>query len=172
MVHSHPFANPAPSQADRVGVESSGLPWLIVNPQTGAHTLTLPTGYRAPLLGREFSYGVLDCLALVSDWYAERGIVLPRCDRMEWNWWEHGKNLFVENFARAGFEPIPLADVREGDAFLMQIHSPVPNHCAVYLGNNLMLQHITGKLSSRDVYGGYWMKHTTHALRHREMRTC
>jgi cell wall-associated NlpC family hydrolase len=48
----------------------------------------------------------------------------------------------------------------------MQVASPVPNHAAVYLGDGLILHHLQGRLSSRDVYGGYWQKVTTHALRH------
>ena len=35
------------------------------------------------------------------------------------------------------------------------------------LGDGLILHHLQGRLSSRDVYGGYWQKITTHILRHR-----
>ncbi len=170
IVHSHPFANPAPSQADLVGLEASQLPWLIVNPQTGSHTLTHPTGYRAPLLGREFSYGVLDCYALGRDWYAERGIELPDFERSSFGWWDRGENLFLDGFRAAGFEKIALEDLRYGDAILMQITGSVPNHCAVYLGDNLILHHLTKRLSAQDVYGGYYLKHTSHALRHKDMK--
>ena len=172
IVHSHPFASPEPSQPDRAAIEKSGLPWIIVNPQTGQYTFTKPTGYRAPLIGREFCYGVLDCYALAQDWYAEHGVMLPDVDRKHFGWWDQGENLFVENFARCGFEAVPLAELREGDAVLMQIRGPVPNHCAVYLGNNVLLHHLTKRLSSREVYGGYYLKHTTHALRHREFEPC
>jgi len=57
-------------------------------------------------------------------------------------------------------------ELKVGDCFLMQVASPVPNHAAIYLGDGLILHHLQGRLSSRDVYGGYWQKVTTHILRH------
>ena len=60
-------------------------------------------------------------------------------------------------------------DIRKGDVLLMQIASPVPNHAAIYLDDGVIMQHVAGRLSSRDVYGGYWAKHTTHVLRHRSL---
>jgi proteasome lid subunit RPN8/RPN11 len=169
IVHSHPYASPDPSQADLVGIESSQLPWIIVNPQTGAYTLTFPTGYRPPLLGREFAYGVLDCYTLVRDWYSEHGIELPKYDHRSFGWWDRGENLFFERFESAGFIKITMEELRHGDAVLMNISGKVSNHCAVYLGDNLILHHINKRLSSRDVYGGYWLKNTTQALRHKDM---
>jgi cell wall-associated NlpC family hydrolase len=62
-----------------------------------------------------------------------------------------------------------MEELRHGDAVLMNISGKVSNHCAVYLGDNLILHHINKRLSSRDVYGGYWLKNTTQALRHKDM---
>ena len=54
------------------------------------------------------------------------------------------------------------------DIILMNIESPVPNHAAIYLGENVILHHVTNRLSSRDVYkwGGYYHKMTAKVLRH------
>jgi proteasome lid subunit RPN8/RPN11 len=153
VVHSHPGLPPEPSQADRVACEASGLPWHIVSVPSVAWASIEPSGYVAPLVGREWSHGVLDCYALVRDWFRdERGVELP--------------NLYLENFAQAGFFPVDADELKVGDCFLMQVASPVPNHAAVYLGDGLILHHLQGRLSSRDVYGGYWQKVTTHILRH------
>ena len=67
---------------------------------------------------------------------------------------EHGYNLYLDNFAKEGFSEI-VADVQPGDLILMNLGSKVPNHAAIYLGDQLVLHHV--QLSfSRDVYGGYY----------------
>ena len=164
VVHSHPYTPPTPSQADLVACEASGLPWHIVNVPTGAWHSFEPSGYVAPLVGREFSHGVLDCYAIVRDWYRlERGVDLPDFERQD-GWWERGGNLYLDNFGRAGFEV--CKELHDGAVLLLQIASPVPNHAAIYLGGDTILHHIQGRLSSRDVFGGYWRKHCTHILRY------
>ena len=166
VVHSHPGLPPNPSQADKVACEASGLPWFIVGIPSEDWAQLEPCGYIAPLVGREWSHGVLDCYALLRDWYqAERGIELPNYERFD-DWWKRGENLYLKNFAGAGFQALESDDPQPGDCFLMQVASPVPNHAAVYLGDGLILHHLQGRLSSRDVYGGYWQKVTTHVLRY------
>jgi len=169
VVHSHPGMSPEPSQADRVACEASGLPWHIVGFPSEDWVRIEPTGFVAPLVGREWSHGVLDCYSLVRDWFrSERGVLLPNFARFD-DWWKRGENLYLDNFAQVGFEAVNFADLRSlqpGDCFLMQVASPVPNHAAVYLGDGLILHHLQGRLSSRDVYGGYWHKVTTHVLKY------
>jgi proteasome lid subunit RPN8/RPN11 len=164
VVHSHPGTSPEPSQADRVACEASGLPWHIVSYPLGTWAYLQPSGYRAPLLGRQFVHGVLDCYSLVRDWYRDQArIELPDFDRDE-EWWKNGGDLYMQNFRKAGFEPSaePLA---RGDVILMQIGADVPNHAAVYLGQDVIIHHLQRRLSCRDVYGGYWRKHTRLVLR-------
>ena len=172
VFHSHPNLPPEPSQADRVACEATGLPWSIVSFPAGQWAQIKPVGYVAPLVGRQWAHGVLDCYALVRDWYVqERGIELPDFERFD-EWWKRGMNLYLDNFGTAGFgvtDQTAQTDLQVGDVLLMQVASPVPNHAAVYLGDGLILQHLQGRLSSRDVYGGYWQKVTTHALRHPDL---
>ena len=159
-----------PSQADKVACEASGLPWFILSFPSGQWHEMQPSGYIAPLVGRAWAHGVLDCYSVIRDWYwAERGIDLPNFDRFD-EWWKRGQSLYLDNFGSAGFEALRAVqsqDMEVGDVLLMQVASPVPNHAAIYLGDGLILHHLQGRLSSRDVYGGYWQKITTHILRHR-----
>lgn len=164
LFHSHPNAPCHPSEADRVSCEASGLPWHVIGLPSGAWGYCAPCGYRAPLVGRQFYHGILDCYALVRDFYAwELGIELPNYDRTD-EWWKRGQNLYLDNLANAGFRRVD--DLRHGDMLLMQIHADVPNHAAVYLDGGKILHHLHGRLSCRDVYGGYWRKHTRAICRH------
>jgi proteasome lid subunit RPN8/RPN11 len=194
VVHSHPDAPVTPSQADRVACEATGVPWYIVGVRAdtatgsapridGLHRFT-PTGWRAPLVGRAFFHGVLDCYALVRDYFArERGITLPDFERRD-DWWLQGDDLYMRHFAEAGFAPLPQgAPLRPSDVILMQVRpSPQANHAAVFLGDSIlaeapdlhplagaMLHHLYGRLSERAVYGGHWLECTRLVIRHREL---
>lgn len=169
VCHSHVHLPPEPSEADRVMCERTRLPWLIVSHPAGAWHVIEPSGYRAPLVGRPFVHGVLDCYALVRDYYREVcGIELPDYARED-DWWLKGCNLYLDNFAEAGFVAVDPAGLRPHDALLMQVAAPVPNHAGVIDADGFLLHHCHGRLSSRDVYGGYWRKVTTLVLRHRSL---
>lgn len=176
ILHSHPNLPATPSQADRVSCEGTGLAWRIVSvmpgddgPVVAGEERIEPEGYEAPLVGREFVHGVLDCYSLCRDWYAsERGILLPDFERRD-QWWDDGSSdLYTEHFREVGFEEIDIKRIQPGDAILMQIksHNLVPNHAAIYLGDGLILHHMYGRLSSRDIYGGYWQEVTRAVLRY------
>ena len=166
IVHSHPISNPQPSTADLVACEKSELPWIIVNPNTEDWGYCEPTGFKLPYVGREFVFGVVDCYTLVRDWYSrEYGIQLRDYQRRD-KFWERGENLYMDNFAAEGFRKIPVDEVQRGDLILMNLVSPLPNHAAIYMGDQQVLHHVQGRLSSRDVYGGYYGKSTACALRH------
>lgn len=171
VVHSHPKISPNPSQADLVGVEKTQLPWIIVNWPTGAYTITEPSGYVAPLEGREFSHGILDCYTIVRDYYKlELGITLKDYDRPD-KWWLKGMDLYRDNFADTDFIEVKDGSLKLHDFLLIQIASPVANHGAIYLGDskNMILHHVANTVSGRSTYGGYWRKATRAVLRHKEL---
>jgi proteasome lid subunit RPN8/RPN11 len=169
IAHSHNYVSPEPSQADVVGCERSGLPWLIVNHPVGNYTVVEPTGYVAPLEGRQFVHGVFDCYAIIVDYYKQKlGIALPDFDREE-AWWEKGYDLYMQNYEKAGFTDVTGSEILEHDVVIMQCRSPVPNHAGVYLGDSRILQHLTGRLSGVDVYGGYWQRSTVAVVRHKDL---
>ena len=189
IVHSHPDYPATPSEADRVGCEASGLPWYIVSvekssdgePVAGDLNGYVPEGYVAPLIGRQFAHGVLDCYTLVRDWYLrERAIALPDFHRED-DWWKNGGDLYLAHYAEAGFRPLAAGEVLTyGDVILMQIRSPqAPNHAGIYMGAaglkecpglhpvaDAMLHHLYGRLSERVVYGGYWRESTRLIIRY------
>lgn len=178
IVHSHPDAPAQPSVADRVSCEGTGLPWHIVATDangSGELVTIEPEGFQAPLVGRPFAHGVLDCYSLIRDWYQqERGVLLPDFERRD-GWWNDGhSDLYRTNLAAGGFQFFTdESALQPGDLILMQIKSgnDVPNHAGIYLGDGgAMLHHLAGRLSSRDVYGGYWREVNRGFARHESTR--
>ena len=166
VVHSHPITQPEPSVADQIGCNNSGLPWLIVNPKTEAWGGCEPKEFELPYVGREFVFGMVDCYSLVRDWYGkEFGLQLSDYERRDL-FWERGENLYLDNFRRERFHKISFDELQYGDALLMQLGSNLPNHAAIYIGDQQILHHIQGRLSSRDVLGSYYTKNTAMVLRH------
>ena len=166
VIHSHPISDPKPSAADLVACEKSNLPWFIVNPNTEGWGECRPSGFRLPYVGREFCHGIVDCYSLLKDWYkGELDIDMNDYERRD-QWWENGENLYLDNFIKEGMREVSFDELTYADIILMNLQSPVPNHAAIYLGNQQIIHHVQGRLSSRDVYGGYYQKVTAKILRH------
>lgn len=169
VVHSHPNGSPLPSQADLVACEASELPWVIIGWPTGEVNEFAPTGYQAPLIGRVFAHGVLDCYSIIRDWYQqELQIELPNFVRPD-GWWHTELDLYREHFAEAGFHAIDESQLKKHDVILMQLASNKTNHGAIYLGSGIILHHPMNRLSGRDQFGGFWHKNMTHCLRHKDL---
>lgn len=165
VVHSHPDSTAKASAPDKAACEASGLPWHIVSFPGLQWDTIIPSGYQAPLIGREWCHGVFDCYAIVRDWYKQvRGIELMNVSRSD-NWWHNGEDLFRDNLEKAGFVYVDDSP-QVGDLILMQVLANVPNHSAIYLGDDIILHHLYNRLSCREAYQGYWRKHTVGVLRY------
>ncbi|MGN5509353.1 NlpC/P60 family protein, partial [Campylobacter coli] len=62
-------------------------------------------------------------------------------------------------------DEIANTQLEVGDVILMQILSDRVNHAAVFLGGDLILHHLYGRLSKTDVFGGYWLRNTRMIIR-------
>lgn len=166
IVHSHPYADPSPSDADLTMIEVTRKPWLIVNWPVGHWTVTLPSGYRAPLVGRSWAWGCHDCWTLTQDAFEHfAGIRMPDF-YLPWGWWETDEDMIADRFAAAGLVVVE-GEWRHCDIAAMQFWpSRVLNHLGIFLDPDILLHQLVGRLSGREVFGGFNAKCTRFHLRH------
>ena len=169
VFHSHPKSLAIASDADRMGCEKSGLRWYICNPGSGTWCSIDPNGYKAPLIGRQWVWGVSDCWTLVRDWYQEElGIELRDWDRPRDNMAFDADPMFERCFEETGFVDAETNQPQKGDLVFMRLgDSTGLNHVGVYVGEQRLLHHVKGRLSSRDIWGGYYQKNTGRIVRYR-----
>lgn len=151
VIHSHPDGPDHPSRHDMQQQIAMGVPWGIVvcredhanEPFFWGDGVPVP-----PLVGRVFRHGVSDCYSLVRDYYrTEKNVLLPAHPRDD-EWWLKGEDLYMQHFKPYGFATV--AEPEPGDSFIAQVHSHVPNHAGVYVGDGLILHHLMNRLSRHE----------------------
>jgi proteasome lid subunit RPN8/RPN11 len=173
VIHSHPEGLDCPSRTDMEQQEAAEVPWGIVvlsqvyGPSCFFWGDQLPI---APYEGRVFRHGTADCYALVRDWYRkERQIVLPITPR-DPDWWDLGQNVISENILAGSFPGFDALEANEnleyGDVLLFQVGAKVINHTGIYMGNGLVLHHLTRRLSRIDVLGPWKQKFHLKTMRY------
>ena len=167
VIHSHPITPPIASQADKISCENSELPWHIVNPKTEQWGYYEPTGYKPPLIGRHWVWGITDCWALVRDWYEEtKGIILCDWDRPTTPEEFIADPMFERCAWRTGFRQLrPEEKLENGDLLFMSIMATGLNHVAIFLDGDV-LHHLADRTSCKEPYNQWLLKCTGMRLRY------
>ncbi|MEG0209045.1 MULTISPECIES: C40 family peptidase [Gammaproteobacteria] len=171
IVHSHTGdgASATPSAHDMSICDEMQVLSIIVSLPEGDMSINEPKD--RPLIGRPWALGSFDCWGLIMAYHKQHGISLGDF-RVDFEWWhDGGLDLYQSNYLKEGFVPIEdQKNPRPGDMVIMQLASEVWNHAGVYMGNNQILHHTSGKLSRCDIYSGWWQNHTVMICRHKDLK--
>lgn len=170
VLHSHPDGDNRPSDMDMKMQMQSAVPWGLTAVNSSDLSCTTPYFFGTfdcspPLVGRDFRHGPSgtdnagDCYALIRDYFHfTSNLDIPEFPRQD-GWWNKPEfNLYEDNFRSVGFSEVSSADVKAGDVFFACILSSKINHAGIYIGNGLMLHHLSGRLSTEEPIGR-WIKH-------------
>ncbi|BCJ91774.1 hypothetical protein IZ6_25090 [Terrihabitans soli] len=123
------------------------------------------------LVGFEFNHGKVDCLTTIRRFYWDNfDIPIPNFARPE-NWWNHGLDLYGQNYHRLGFRAVHThpSEYRPGDLILMAFRSKVANHAGVLLEGGNFLHHFAYRTSCVEPYTGRWRDLTVGVFRHKDV---
>lgn len=172
IVHSHPSRDSSAGATDVASQQLHGIDWLIVGLNNNTNTdMTWLRGEKKelPLYERKYVWHVTDCGSFIRDFYKQEfNIELPDFYRPE-KFWEQGLEIYLEAYEKAGFHEIKFRDLEYGDVILFALGTQVTTHGAVYIGDNKIAHHLSGRLSCRDVLGKYYLDRATRFLRHKDM---
>ncbi|EEV2639591.1 phage tail protein, partial [Escherichia coli] len=164
--HSHTDESAEASDADRAGCEATEVPWMILAIRKNVEgdapfhfsemNVITPDGFEMPYLGRPYVFGVFDCWMLCRDYLKrEFNVELnPNAHLHIPSWYTGDNDILDQNYRNEGLVRLaPGTEPQRGDVFFIQ-YGKMPDHCAVYIGDGMILHHQIDRLSCRAYYGG------------------
>ena len=151
LIHSHPKGSIFPSDADKTACEYLGLPWHIYSPEIDDWYSFKPSGYKKSLLiGREWIWGAQDCYSLVVDYFKSINLKVKDWPRPKDPREMFSNNLLENVLPKSGFQET-TDDIQKDDVLLMKMLNKGAAHVGVYVGEQMVLHHEVGRLSSKDL---------------------
>lgn len=131
------------------------------------------------LLNLPFEHGKQDCYTMAQRMFRDNppNVILSDYARPD-DWWiKEGMDLYDENFSHEGFFDITdlsLKELQPMDTFMIAIpdsrylKKTRTNHCAIYLGDNLVIHHPFGRRSLAEPYKHSLRTFTVRVIRHKD----
>ncbi len=164
-VHSHPDGSCEPSKHDIKYCNATGLTYYIFSyPEMEVYELK-PDNKEKGLYGREYEFGTNDCFEAARDFYLKKGLDIPNRIPFEEHWWLKDINYFSEEYIKT-WNFFKVEDMRENDFITFSVNSPVPNHCGVYLGEDIFYHHAVNRLSCKENLFPFWAPYITGVYRY------
>lgn len=169
IVHSHIGESCEPSEWDIEMCNSLGITYYIFNfPNLDSYVLE-PKETITDLYGREYNFGTADCFEAVRDFYKTVDIHLQHRYIFDEKWWEKkDSNYFCDSFIQKFYENcVPVeSNFKKYDLLVFNVNSEIPNHCGIYLGEDVFYHHAVNRLSCRENLYPFWKQYITRAYRH------
>ena len=121
------------------------------------------------LLGRPFVWGEQDCFALGREFFADNFKIEITDYARPTNWSSDATDLMRLGYEREGFAMLTewkVKDLRPADVLCMAIGERNANHFAIYVGNDTLVHHLYGRMSSKETFRDFYRNHTCYLLRH------
>ena len=167
IVHNHIQSTNKASENDKKYCNALGIPYYIFSYPELQLNILEPTVNTNSLAGREYEFGKFDCLEACRDYYKqELNISLPkRLLPYVDDWWKFGHNYFTdEHIKEWGFTKVE--DLRQNDLLIFTMGALVPNHCGVYINNDVFFHHAVNRLSCKENLYPLWKKYLTGIYRY------
>jgi len=167
IVHSHPDASNEASQHDIDCCNALGVPYYIFSFPDMELNIIEPTKRAYPLIGREYEFGVKDCFEAVRDYLKLQNIEIPARIPFEDNWWDRDLNYFTDEMAEKWKgKKVNLQELEKNDVLIFKVKHEVPDHCGVFLGNDVFFHHAENRLSCRENLYPFWVEYLIGAYRY------
>ena len=166
VVHSHPDGTPDPSEMDIKYCNTLNVPYYIFSYPGMDMRIIHPNREEKALYGREYEFGVTDCFEAIRDYLKTQDIEIPERKAFEDNWWDRDLNYFTDEMIKEyGYKKVE-GNMQPNDVIIFTIRETVPNHCGVYLGDDIFYHHAENRLSCRENLYPFWKKHITGVYRY------
>lgn len=166
IIHSHPDSSCNPSQSDIDYCNTLGIRYYIFSyPDMELYTLE-PEKKEKELYGRIYEFGVNDCFEAMRDYLSSQNINIPARAAFEDNWWERDLNYFTDEMIKNYNYTRVEDDMKENDVLIFTIQSDIPNHCGVYVGDDMFFHHAENRLSCQENLYPFWKKYITGIYRY------
>jgi len=160
IVHNHINTSNEPSIQDIENCNALGIPYYIFSYPDMKLNILEPKNKLNKLIGREYKFGVADCFEAVRDWLSTEEIHVPPRHIFKESWWQKGEDYFTEDMAKY-WNHVKVDSPIKNDVIVFSVSSTVPNHCGVYLGNDIFFHHARHRLSCRENLYPFWAKYVT-----------
>jgi proteasome lid subunit RPN8/RPN11 len=155
IVHSHPDSPCTPSIDDIEYCTAVGVPFLIYSYPSFDSVIIQPQ--EDFLLGKEYIFGVNDCLQSCIKYYSSIGILIDRDIDFLDNWWDLNLDYFNHKYITSkGF--VKVDSLQPNDFLLFNVKCSVANHCGVYVGSDNFLHHAINRCSTIENLYPFWHK--------------